>query len=245
MIFEDEKTARLVAEERMLRAFNEEKGVGSAVSLASLFSDLNDTSKELNLIIKGDVQGSIEALKGSLEKVNVEGVKISIIRSGVGAVTETDISLAVASNSVIIAFNIRPNQKIIDTAKEKNIEIRQYNIIYKLLEDIDAALKGMLDPEFEEVVTGFAEVRQTFKVSKVGTIAGCYVTEGVIERNSLVRILRSGVVVFEGKMATLRRFKDDVKEVKAGYECGITISSFNDIKEGDIIEASVEREVKR
>ena len=171
MIFEDERTARLVAEERMIRAFNAEKSANSSVSLASLFSDLNDTSKELNLIIKGDVQGSIEALKGSLEKVNVEGVKISIIRSGVGAVTETDISLAVASNSVIIAFNIRPNQKIIDTAKEKNIEIRQYNIIYKLLEDIEAAMKGMLDPVYEEKITGQVEVRQLFKVSKIGTIA--------------------------------------------------------------------------
>ena len=170
MIFEDERTARLVAEERMIRAFNAEKNANSSVSLASLFSDLNDTSKELNLIIKGDVQGSIEALKGSLEKVNVEGVKISIIRSGVGAVTETDISLAVASNSVIIAFNIRPNQKIIDTAKEKNIEIRQYNIIYKLLEDIEAAMKGMLDPVYEEKITGQVEVRQLFKVSKIGTI---------------------------------------------------------------------------
>ena len=244
MIFEDEKTARLVAEERMLRAFNEEKGVGSQVSLASLFSDLNDTSKELNLIIKGDVQGSIEALKGSLDKVNVEGVKISIIRSGVGAITETDISLAVASNSVIIAFNIRPNQKILDTAKEKNIEIRQYNIIYKLLEDIEAAMKGMLDPVFEEKITGQVEVRQLFKVSKIGTIAGSYVQTGYIERNCGVRLIRDSIIIYTGKLSSLRRGKDDVKEVKTGFECGLTIENYNDIKVGDIIEGFVMEEVK-
>ena len=244
MIFEDERTARLVAEERMIRAFNAEKSANSSVSLASLFSDLNDTSKELNLIIKGDVQGSIEALKGSLEKVNVEGVKISIIRSGVGAVTETDISLAVASNSVIIAFNIRPNQKIIDTAKEKNIEIRQYNIIYKLLEDIEAAMKGMLDPVYEEKITGQVEVRQLFKVSKIGTIAGSYVQSGYIERNCGVRLIRDSIIIYTGKLSSLRRGKDDVKEVKAGFECGLMIENYNDIKVGDIIEGYIMEEVK-
>lgn len=244
MIFEDEKTARLVAEERMIRSYNQEKNANTSVSLASLFSDLNDTSKELNLIIKGDVQGSIEALKGSLEKVNVEGVKISIIRSGVGAVTETDISLAVASNSVIIAFNIRPNQKIIDTAKEKNIEIRQYNIIYKLLEDIEAAMKGMLDPVFEEKITGQVEVRQLFKVSKIGTIAGSYVQTGYIERNCGVRLIRDSIIIYTGKLSSLRRGKDDVKEVKAGFECGLMIENYNDIKVGDIIEGFVMEEVK-
>lgn len=244
MIFEDERTARLVAEERMIRAFNAEKNANSSVSLASLFSDLNDTSKELNLIIKGDVQGSIEALKGSLEKVNVEGVKISIIRSGVGAVTETDISLAVASNSVIIAFNIRPNQKIIDTAKEKNIEIRQYNIIYKLLEDIEAAMKGMLDPVYEEKITGQVEVRQLFKVSKIGTIAGSYVQSGYIERNCGVRLIRDSIIIYTGKLSSLRRGKDDVKEVKAGFECGLMIENYNDIKVGDIIEGYIMEEVK-
>ena len=244
MIFEDERTARLVAEERMIRAFNAEKNANSSVSLASLFSDLNDTSKELNLIIKGDVQGSIEALKGSIDKVNVEGVKISIIRSGVGAVTETDISLAVASNSVIIAFNIRPNQKIIDTAKEKNIEIRQYNIIYKLLEDIEAAMKGMLDPVYEEKITGQVEVRQLFKVSKIGTIAGSYVQSGYIERNCGVRLIRDSIIIYTGKLSSLRRGKDDVKEVKAGFECGLMIENYNDIKVGDIIEGYIMEEVK-
>ena len=244
MVFEDEKTARLVAEERMIRAFNQEKNSSSSVSLASLFSDLNDTSKELNLIIKGDVQGSIEALKGSLDKVNVEGVKISIIRSGVGAVTETDISLAVASNSIIIAFNIRPNQKIIDTAKEKNIEIRQYDIIYKLLEDIEAAMKGMLDPVYEEKITGQAEVRQLFKVSKVGTIAGSYIQTGYIERNCGVRLIRDSIIIYTGKLSSLRRGKDDVKEVKTGFECGLMIENYNDIKVGDIIEGFIMEEVK-
>lgn len=244
MVFEDEKTARLVAEERMIRAYNQEKSANNSVSLASLFSDLNDTSKELNLIIKGDVQGSIEALKGSLDKVNVDGVKISIIRSGVGAVTETDISLAVASNSVIVAFNIRPNQKIIDTAKEKNVEIRQYNIIYKLLEDIEAAMKGMLDPVFEEKITGQVEVRQLFKVSKVGTIAGSYVQTGYIERNCGVRLIRDSIIIYTGKLASLRRGKDDVKEVKAGFECGLMIENYNDIKVGDIIEGFIMEEVK-
>ncbi len=244
MVFEDERTARLVAEERMIRAFNQEKNANSSVSLASLFNDLNDTSKELNLIIKGDVQGSIEALKGSIDKVNVEGVKIAIIRSGVGAVTETDISLAVASNSIIIAFNIRPNQKIIDTAKEKNIEIRQYNVIYKLLEDIEAAMKGMLDPVFEEKITGQVEVRQLFKVSKIGTIAGSYVQSGYIERNCGVRLIRDSIIIYTGKLSSLRRGKDDVKEVKMGFECGLMIENYNDIKVGDIIEGFIMEEVK-
>lgn len=245
MVFEDEKTARLVAEERMLRSYQEEKNAHGKVSLGTLFNDLDDTSKELNLIIKGDVQGSIEALKGSLEKVNVEGVKITIVRSAVGAVTETDISLAEASNSVIVAFNVRPNQKILDFAKEKGIEIRQYNIIYKLLEDIEAAMKGMLDPVYEEKITGQAEVRQLFKVSKVGTIGGMYVTDGYIERNCGVRLIRDSIIIYTGKLSSLRRGKDDVKEVKAGYECGLTIENYNDIKVGDIVEGYVMEEVEQ
>ena len=244
MVFEDEKTARLVAEERMVRSFNKEKSNNSPVSLASLFNNMDDTSKELNLIIKADVQGSIEALKGSIEKVSVEGVKISIVRAAVGAVTETDISLAVASNSIIVAFNIRPNQKIIDLAKEKNIEVRQYNIIYKLLEDIEAAMKGMLDPVFEEKITGSVEIRQLFKVSKIGTIGGSYVLNGYIERNCGVRVIRDSIIIYTGKLSSLRRGKDDVKEVKAGFECGLTVENYNDIKVGDIIEAYVMEEVK-
>ena len=243
MIFEDEKTARLISEERTKRAFEEEKGVGKAVSLASLFESL-DKEKELNLIIKGDVQGSLEALKNSLNKLDVEGVKVNIIRSSVGTITDTDISLAIASNSIIIAFNIRPASKILDQAKEKHVEVRMYNIIYKLLEDIEDALHGMLDPVFEEVIQGQAEVRSTFKVSKLGTIAGCFVTDGMITRNSDVRLIRDSIVVYTGKIDSLKRFKDDVKEVKAGYECGLMITNFNDIKEGDIVEAFSMEKVK-
>ena len=243
MVLGDERQARAVAEARKERNKNA-INAGKVASLEEMFSKL-DEHKELNLVVKADVQGSLEALKNSINKIKVEDIKINIVRAGVGAITETDVILANASKAIVVGFNVRPTGQVRQTAESNGVEIRLYNIIYKLLEDIDAALKGMLDPEFEEVVTGFAEVRQTFKVSKVGTIAGCYVTDGVIERNSLVRILRNGVVIFEGKMASLRRFKDDVKEVKAGYECGITIGNFNDIKEGDVIEASVEREVSR
>ena len=243
MVISDERQARQIAEARKDRT-KVQLNAGKVATLEEMFSQL-DEHKELNLIVKADVQGSLEAVKNSIAKIQVEDIKINIVRAGVGAITETDIILAQASRAIVVGFNVRPTGQVRGSAESSGVEIRLYNIIYKLLEDIDAALKGMLDPEFEEVVTGFAEVRQTFKVSKVGTIAGCYVTDGVIERNSLVRILRAGVVIFEGKMATLRRFKDDVKEVKAGYECGITIASFNDIKEGDVIEASVEREVKR
>ena len=243
MVLGDERQARAVAEARKERNKNA-INAGKVASLEEMFSKL-DEHKELNLVVKADVQGSLEALKNSINKIKVEDIKINIVRAGVGAITETDVILANASKAIVVGFNVRPTGQVRQTAESNGVEIRLYNIIYKLLEDIDAALKGMLDPEFEEVVTGFAEVRQTFKVSKVGTIAGCYVTDGVIERNSLVRILRNGVVIFEGKMASLRRFKDDVKEVKAGYECGITIGNFNDIKEGDVIDASVEREVAR
>ena len=245
MVFEDEKTARLVSEERTQRAFNLEKGVGQQVSFANLFDGLNNTDKELNLIIKGDVQGSVEALKNSLEKVDVEGVKINIIRTGVGAITDTDITLAVASRSIIIGFNIRPNSTIIKQAEEKGVEVRLYNIIYKLLEDIEAAMKGMLDPVFEEKVIGEAEVRSIFKASKIGTIAGSYVTHGMISRNCEVRLIRDSIVVYTGKLSSLKRFKDDVKEVKTGFECGITIENYNDIKEGDIIEAFIMEKVTR
>lgn len=244
MVFEDEKTARLVAEERTIRAFTNNIDTSSPISLASLFSGMDDKSKELNLIIKGDVQGSIEALKNSITKVNVEGVKITIVRCAVGAITETDISLAVASHSIIIAFNVRPNQKIIDLAKEKAIEVRQYNIIYKLLEDIEAAMKGMLDPVYEEKITGQAEIRQLFKSSKIGTIGGSYITDGYIERNCGVRLIRDSIIIYTGKLSSLRRGKDDVKEVKAGFECGLTIENYNDIKVGDVVEGYILEEVK-
>ncbi len=244
MVFDDEKIARLVSEERSIRTFNVEMGVGKPVSLANLFDDASNPSKELNIILKADVQGSVEAVKGSLEKLNVDGVNIKVVRGSVGAVTETDVSLAIASSSIIIAFNIRPSAKIVEYAKEKNIEIRLYNIIYKVLEDIERAMKGLLEPVFAEKVLGQSEVRSIFKASKIGTIAGCYVTDGVMVRSADVRLIRDSIVVYEGKMSSLKRFKDDVKEVKAGYECGITIENFNDIKEGDVIEAYTMEEVK-
>jgi len=245
MVFEDEKTARLISEERTQRAFEKEMGVGRPIQLANLFDELNQANKELNLIIKGDVHGSIEALQGSLEKLNIEGIKVNVIRSGVGAVTENDINLAVASQAIIVAFNVRPTAQIYDYAKEKEIEIRLYNIIYKLLEDIESALKGMLDPVFVEKILGQAEVREIFKASKLGTIAGCYITDGLINRNAEARLIRDSIVVYEGKIASLKRFKDDVREVKAGYECGITIENFNDIKVDDIIEAYKMEKVKQ
>ncbi|MBN2604687.1 MAG: translation initiation factor IF-2 [Bacilli bacterium] len=246
MVFADERRARLIAEERAHRTWREELGVGKAISLDELFSNIEDgQTKELRIIVKGDTHGSIEALKASLEKIDVEGTKIEVIRASVGTITETDVTLALASNAIVIGFNVRPLPSVRDIAKEKGVELRLYNIIYKALEEIELALKGMLDPVYEEVVTGQAVVRDTFKISKIGTIAGCYVTNGTIERNSTVRVLREGIVVFEGNMSSLKRFKDDAKEVREGFECGITIEKFNDIKVNDVIEASVERLVKK
>ncbi len=241
----DERQARQIAEERQARQREGEMAKQKKASLKSMMDQAEAEQKELVLIIKGDTQGSIEALKGSLEKLNIEGLHVNVIRSSVGAITESDVSLASASNAIIIGFNVRPTTVVREFAKGQGVEIRLYNIIYKAIEDIEAALTGMLAPEYEEVVTGQAEVRSVFKISKVGAVAGCYVTDGVIERNSLVRIIRDGIVVYEGKMASLKRFKDDAKEVKAGYECGISIENFNDIKEGDIMEASIEKEVER
>ena len=246
MAINDERQAKAIAETRAYNKFNDEMGVGKTVSLNEVFKNQENADlKELNLIIKCDVQGSIEAIKGLLSKIEIEGTKINVIGARVGGITDNDISLAVASNAIIIGFNIRPSSNITDLAKEKGIEIRLYNIIYKLQEDIEKAVKGMLDPVFEEKISGQAEVRETFKVSKVGTIAGSYVTSGSIVRNSGVRLIRDSIVVYTGRLGGLRRFKDDVKEVKAGYECGITIENYNDIKVGDIIECFVMEEVER
>ena len=246
MILDDERKAREIAETRTHIRFNEEMGVGKGVSLNELLK--NQSSEELkvlNLIIKCDVQGSIEAIKGLLDKINIEGTKINIISSRVGGITETDINLAIASQAVIIGFNIRPMANISDLAKSKGIEIRLYNIIYKLQEDIEKAVKGLLDPVFEEKETGQAVVRETYKVSRIGTIAGCYVNTGYISRNAGVRLIRNSVVIYTGKISSLKRFKDDAKEVKAGFDCGLTIENFNDIKVDDIIECFVMEEVER
>ena len=243
MVFPDERTARQIAEERAYRE-RENQLKGKRRTLDSLFGDMEAAEKELNLIIKADVQGSTEALTGLLEKIDIEGFHCNIIRSNVGAITENDIILAEASNAIVIGFNVRPTAAVRALAEEKGIEIRLYSVIYKVQEDIIAALEGMLEPEMEEQIIGQAEVRNIFKISKIGTIAGCYVTDGVIERDSLVRVIRDSIVVYEGKLSSLKRFKDDARSVRAGYECGIGIQNYNDIKVGDFIEASKMKEVE-
>ena len=246
MAFADEKKARQIGESRAQEALLAQRGEKSKLSLEDLFQQIQEGDvKEINLIVKADVQGSVEAMAASLRKIDVEGVKVKIIHTGVGAITESDIILACASNAIVIGFNVRPDVNAKRTAELENVDIRLHRIIYKVIEEIEAAMQGMLDPEFEEKVIGQAEVRQTFKVTKVGTIAGCYVTDGKITRDSGVRIIRDGVVIFEGQLDTLKRFKDDVKEVAQNYECGITIERYNDLKEGDIIEAYIMEEVKR
>jgi translation initiation factor IF-2 len=245
-VLNDEKTARQVGESRAQQAVMAQRGEKSRVTLETLFEQMKQGElKDLNLIVKADVQGSAEALSASLQKIEVEGVKVKIIHSAVGAITESDISLAAASNAIVIGFNVRPDVNAKRAAEAESVDVRLHRIIYKVMEEIETAMKGMLDPEFAEKVIGQAEVRQTFKVSKVGTIAGSYVTDGKITRNSGIRLIRDGVVIFEGAIDDLKRFKDDAKEVSQGYECGITIKNFNDVKEGDIIEAYIMEEVER
>jgi translation initiation factor IF-2 len=246
VVFEDEKTARQVGESRAQTALVAQRGEKSIVSLETLFDQLKQGEmKDLNIILKADVQGSAEAVAASLQKIDVEGVNIKIIHSGAGAINESDISLAAASNAIVIGFNVRPDVNAKRAAEAEKVDVRLHRIIYKVIEEIEAAMKGMLDPEFQEKIIGQAEIRQTFKVSKVGTIAGSYVTDGKITRDSGIRLIRNGVVTFEGNIDALKRFKDDVKEVAQGYECGITIKNFNDVKEGDIIEAYVMEEIER
>ena len=244
-VFENEKKARSVAEQR--KNYLKEKGntPSKSLSLDEIFSKINEGVKEINIVLKADVKGSEEAVKNSLLKINVEGVRINVIRSGIGTITESDIILAQASNAIVLGFNIRPNSKTLEFAKNKNVDIRLYNIIYKLVEEIEAAMKGVLDPVFEERVLGNAEVRKIFKFSKVGTIAGCYVVDGIIKRDAKARVIRDGVIIYDGNINSIAREKDQVKEVKQGLECGITIENFNDIKENDVIEAYVIEEIKR
>ena len=242
--FEDEKTARAAGEERAKRAVMEQRASSSRVTLDNLFESLKEGElKEVNVIIKADVQGSAEALGASLKKIDVEGVRVNIVHSAVGAVNESDVTLAAASNANIIGFNVRPTPQAKQQAEAEEVDIRLHRIIYKAIEEIETAMKGMLDPEFEEKITGQMIVRETYKVSKVGTIAGCYVTEGSIRRDSGVRVIRDGIVIYEGKLASLKRFKDDVKEVKLGFECGAMIEKFNDVKVDDVIEGYVMEEV--
>lgn len=246
VVFEDEKTARQVGEARSQLAIQASRSEKTRVSLDNLFEHMKQGEmKDINLIVKADVQGSVEALAAALQKIEVEGINVKIIHTGVGAINESDITLAAASNAIVIGFNVRPDNNAKRAAEAEEVDVRLHRIIYKVIEEIEAAMKGMLDPEFEEKITGQAEVRQTFKVSKVGTIAGSYVTDGKIARGSGIRVIRDGIVVFEGEIDALKRFKDDAKEVSQGYECGITIKNYNDVKEGDVIEAFVMQEVER
>ncbi|WP_017471926.1 translation initiation factor IF-2 [Amphibacillus jilinensis] len=246
VVFKDEKTARQIGELRQQKQIEERRGNQSRVSLEDLFDQIKQGEiKDINIILKADVQGSAEALAASLKKIDVEGVKVNIIHTGVGAIKESDIILASASNAIVIGFNVRPDNNAKKAAESENVDVRLHRIIYKAIEEIEAAMKGMLDPEFEEKVIGQAEVRETFKVSKIGTIAGSYVTDGRITRDSGVRVIRDGVVIFEGEIDSLKRFKDDVKEVAQNYECGITLQNFHDIKEGDVFECYIMEEIKR
>jgi len=246
VVFDDEKTARQIGEARAQQAIQAQRNETSRVSLDTLFEQMKQGDvKELNIILKADVQGSVEAVAAALQKIDVEGVNVKIIHTGVGAITESDIILATASNAIVIGFNVRPDTNAKRAAESEKVDIRLHRIIYKVIEEIESAMKGMLDPEYQEKTIGQAEVRQTFKVSRIGTIAGCHVIDGKITRDSGIRLIRDGIVVFEGEIDTLKRYKDDVKEVNQGYECGITIKNFNDVKEGDIIEAYIMEEIER
>ncbi|MGV3042767.1 translation initiation factor IF-2 [Staphylococcus rostri] len=246
VVFKDEKKARRIGEAREQESIIQQRQESKNVSLDNLFEQMKQGEmKDLNVIIKGDVQGSVEALAASLMKIDVEGVNVRIIHTATGAINESDVTLANASNGIIIGFNVRPDAGAKRAAEAENVDMRLHRVIYNVIEEIEAAMKGMLDPEYEEKVIGQAEVRQTFKVSKVGTIAGSYVIDGKITRDASVRVIRDGIVIFEGELDSLKRFKDDAKEVAQGYECGITIEKFNDLKEGDVIEAYVMVEVER
>ncbi len=241
----DERMARELAEQRKAKAKEEEFKANAKINLDDLFAQISDGAKEINIIIKADVGGSCEAVKASLVKLSNAEVKINVIHTAVGGITESDVMLAAASNAIIVGFNVRPDKSAIDSAERQNVDIRTHRIIYEIIEEIEAAMKGMLAPTYKEVINGHAEVRQTIRVPGVGTIAGSYIQDGKITRNSQIRIIRDGVVISEDKISSLKRFKDDVKEVNAGYECGVGLEKFNDIKEGDILEAFVMEEVER
>lgn len=244
MTYDSYKKASEIAGHRLEKQIEKERNQTSAMSLEDLARQINEGDvKDINILIKADVHGSAEALKASMEKLDVDTVRVNVIRSTVGTITESDIMLASASNAIIYGFNIRPTAAIRKKAEEEGVEIRLHNIIYKALEELESAMKGMLAPVYEEVVIGQAEVRQTYKVSRVGTIAGCMVTDGAVRRDCSVRLIRDGIVIYTGKLGSLRRFENDVKEVTSGYECGMTIENFNDIKIDDIIEAFEDQEV--
>lgn len=246
VVVKDEKTARNMAEARKEKIRTASHQSSNRVSLEDLYSQIQEGKvKELSIVVKADVQGSVEAIKQSLEKLSTDDVKVRVIHGAVGAITETDVTLGAASNAIVIGFNVRPDNNAVVQAEKDNVEIKTYRIIYDAIEDVKSAMIGMLDPEYKEVVNGAAEVRMTYKISNVGTIAGCYVTDGKIVRNSEIRVIRDGIVIFESKLASLKRFKDDAKEVARGYECGLSVEKFNDLKEGDVIESYSMEAIKR
>jgi translation initiation factor IF-2 len=242
---ENERMARELVEKRKNDAKEEEFRANAKVSLDTLFDQINEGTKELTIIVKADVQGSAEAVKTSLEKLSNDEVRVRVIHSAVGGIKESDVMLADASNAIIVGFNVRPDRVAVESAEQKKVDIRTYRIIYDCIEEITAAINGMLAPEFKEVVLGQAQVRQTIHVPGIGFIAGSYVQDGKITRNAQIRVVRDGIVIYEDKIASLRRFKDDVKEVAQGFECGIALERFNDIKENDILEAFIMEEIKR
>ena len=244
-VVKDEKTARNMADARKEKIRQEHFQTSNRVSMENLYNQIQEGKvKELSVIVKADVQGSVEAVRQSIEKLSAETVKVRVIHGAVGAITETDVSLAYASNAIIIGFNVRPDNNAIAIAERDGVEIKTYRIIYDALDDIKSAMIGMLDPEYKEVVIGRAEARQVYKISSVGTIAGCYILNGKLTRNCKVRVLRDNIVIAESTLASLKRFKDDAKEVAAGFECGLSVEKFNDIKEGDIIEGYIMEEIK-
>ena len=242
---EDERMAKALAEERREKVRQETLNANARVNLDDLFNQISEGAQSLNIVVKADVAGSAEAVKASLLKLSNEEVKVSVIHSAVGGITESDVMLATASNAIIVGFNVRPDKNALDSAERNGVDIRTHRIIYEIIDEVEAALKGMLAPDFKEVILGHAEVRQTIKVPGVGIIAGCYIKDGKITRQASIRIVRDGIVIFEDKIASLRRFKDDVREVAEGYECGVGIDKFNDIREGDMFEAFIMEEVKR
>lgn len=245
MAFESEKQAHMIAEQRSEISKLKANTLSSAISLDDLFGKISEGLKEINIVLKTDVKGSEEAVKNTLSKIEVEGCKLNVIRSGVGTITESDIVLANASSAIIIGFNVRPSGKVLDIAKEYGVDVRLHNIIYKVVEEMEAAMKGMLDPEYEEKTLGQAEIRKIYKFSKTGNIAGCYVLDGIIKADSKARLIRDGIVIYDGSINSIQREKNQVKEVKAGFECGMTLEKYQDIKENDIIEAYELVEIKR
>jgi translation initiation factor IF-2 len=245
VVVPDEKMARSVSSDRQLKSRETELGSSTKISLENLFEKLQGGEmKELRVVLRADVQGTLEAFSKAIQELSTDAIKVKILHAGTGTIIESDILLAAASDALIIGFNVRPSSKVSDLAKSENVDLRFYDVIYHALDDIRKAMVGLLEPTFEEKVIGKAEVRETFHVPKIGTIAGSYVTDGKIERNAHVRLLRDGIVVFTGRISSLKRFKDDAKEVQAGYECGVGIENYNDIKVGDQLEGFIMEKIE-